>query len=104
MEFIRWATHPDQSVLFTMLGGISPHAAVYENGPVLAQYPWYSGLPELIASGQGRSLWDILDVEHLERRGFPLLQALVEHRMNSGEVTAGLVRELNGNLRSYREN
>lgn len=98
MEFIRWVTHSSQSILFTMLGGISPHAAVYESGPVLAQYPWYSRLPELIATGCGRRLWDTLDVEHLERRGFPYLQALVEHRMSSSEVSAGLVQELNGKL------
>ncbi len=95
MDFIRWVTHPDQAVLFTLLGGLSPHAFVYHNNDVLAQYPWYKKLPMLIEEGEGRSLWDTLNVGAVEETCAPLLKAMTEGAMDSAHVLSHMIGQLN---------
>ena len=98
LDFIRWATHPDQAVLFTLLGGLSPHSFVYSSSDVLAQYPWYKKLPSLIESGEGRGLWDTLNSSRLEEICAPLLKALTEGKMDSAAVLSIMIGELNQSL------
>ncbi len=97
-EFLRWATHPRQAKLFTMLGGISPHSTVFKNSDVLAQYPWYQDLDRVITRSYGRDLWDTFSVSDMEQRCFPLLRALVMGEMDSATVSARIIDELNRSL------
>ena len=97
-EFLRWATHADQAKLFTLLGGISPHASGYKSGDVLAQYPWYQELARVIPEAYGRGLWDCISVHSVEQGCFPLLRDLVEGRADSAAVSAGLIEKLGSSL------
>lgn len=98
LDFIRWVSHPKQAELFTMLGGLSPYAYVYNSSDVLSQYPWYRDLPVIVAGGYGRDLWDTLHVSRLERNCFPVLKELVENRLDSATVSARIFQEINNCL------
>lgn len=39
-EFLRWVFSDEISTLYTMLGGISPRASVYNKPEILSMYPW----------------------------------------------------------------
>ncbi|MEA4942594.1 MAG: extracellular solute-binding protein [Oscillibacter sp.] len=100
IEFLRWACSPRQAELFTLLGGISPHAAIYESSRVLAQYPWYRELPAAISAAYGRDLWDTWNVNDMEQHCFPVLSRLVKQELSVNEAAVLLTQIMNSSLLS----
>lgn len=72
-EYVRWACGYEQSCLFTLLGGTTPHKPVYQEYDILRLYPWFRLMDQTIETSYPLEELDIFDRYQLERfMGFTL--------------------------------
>lgn len=98
--FIMWISSYAQAELITLYGGLSPYADVYHNSDILAQYPWYSHLLDIIESAHGRELWELFNVYRTTTLPMPILRSVVQGRKTPEEALPEIMRILESSLLS----
>jgi len=87
LRFIRWICSEPVSSAGTLLGGVSPCRATYENYDIIHNYPWLRLAPSSLTAARGSRLPSQMNIPFDERRFMSIIGMAVKNAY-SGALTA----------------
>ena len=86
LRFIRWLCSEPVSSAGTLLGGVSPCRATYDNYDIINNYPWLRLAPVSLTATRGNRLPPDMDIPFDERRFMSIIGMAVKNAY-SGALT-----------------